>query len=92
MSKTAVVTYKAITASESAYKSLCGLFCVYKPPEMDLATINKTLKGALVRDLNKLTQKPVESIVKIDEEKNLVYLDKDFADTKEGKSNVLISE
>lgn len=86
MSRNAIVTtIKKLSKAELAYRRLHGVFCVYKPPEMDLAEINQTIKHALVTGLNKLDDKPTESIVKIDEKNDqIVYLDKNYADTKEG--------
>ena len=86
MSKNAIVNAaKVINRAEAAFRNLHGIFCVYKPPDMDLATLNQTLKHNLVTSLNKLDEKPTTSIVKVDDTNNqIVYLDKNYADTKEG--------
>ncbi len=83
MSKNALVTFKTISNAELVYKKLRGLFCVYKPPEMDIPTIANKLRSVLSMELNMLPQKPTEQIVKVDDQDD-VYLDTNFADTKEG--------
>jgi hypothetical protein len=69
---------------EVTYSNLKGLFCIYKPPDMDLLEVQRKLKYMLVKGMNQLPCRPVESIVKIDENTKEAYLEKNLADTVQG--------
>ena len=84
MANNALTTLTNLSKAELAYKCLRGVFCIYKPPELDLTSLVQTLKKTIVGGINKLPGKPVESVVKIDDDTNNIYLDKNLADTKEG--------
>ena len=83
MSKS-LTTLKTLSSAESVFNRFKGIFAIYKPPDYDLYDVYKQLKYTLLNGINQLQNKPVEDIVKIDEEKNLIYLDKNLADTFEG--------
>jgi hypothetical protein len=89
MANNALTTLTNLSKAELAYKCLRGVFCIYKPPELDLTSLVQTLKKTIVGGINKLPGKPVESVVKIDDTNN-IYLDKNLADTKEGNNLALI--
>lgn len=86
MAKTvnSIVKLKELSQAEMVYRQLNGLICIYKPPDMNMISVYQKLKHALVNGLNELPCRPVENRLKIDEEKNIAYVDKDLADTVEG--------
>jgi len=75
---------KKLSTGEQIYKSLNGLFCIYKPPDMDLLEIHKKLKFKLVNGINELPCRPIKKIVKFDEITNEPYVERDYADSVEG--------
>ena len=77
--------FKALSPAEIAFNRLNGMFSIYKPPDMDLLQIYNKLKKIFYKGINELPNREVEDIIKIDEKKNLVYLDKNLADTVQGK-------
>jgi hypothetical protein len=82
MSKS-LVSLKKLSTAESIFQNFKGLFCIYKPPDIDLIHVYNQLKTTLIKGINDLPNRDVESIVKIDDEKNLVFVDKNLADTKQ---------
>ena len=87
MSKLRVVmnSARSLTEGEQLYNRLSGLFCIYKPPDMDLADeATPLIKHALVNGINLLPCRPVEHIVKIDEERNEPRVEPNLADAVEG--------
>ncbi len=72
---------KTLSAAELAYQNFKGVFSIYKPPEVDLKGVYNKLKRALYQGINELPNRSVESIVKIDDEKDLVYIDTNLSDT-----------
>ncbi|KAJ8734442.1 hypothetical protein PYW08_013692 [Mythimna loreyi] len=67
----------------SAYKSLNGLICVYKPPCVPVKQVIHTVKTNLCRDLNALPGRPIEKRVEIvgsTNEPMLVKLVPNYAD------------
>lgn len=83
----AVSLIKKLSTAELAYKNLNGIFCIYKPPDMDLYDIIDQLKTNLTDGINKLPSRPVEKIVKIDEFNDKPTLAFNYADTVQGKFN-----
>lgn len=79
-----VVRFVKRSPSEYKYSKLKGLFCIYKPPDMDLLDVYKKLKFHLVDGLNNEPCRPVEDIVKIDDETNQIFVAKNPADSVEG--------
>ncbi|KAI5637361.1 putative tRNA pseudouridine synthase 2 [Phthorimaea operculella] len=49
----------------TAYKTLNGLVCVYKPPTVSIRQVQHTIKTNLCRDLNALPGRPLEKRVEI---------------------------
>jgi hypothetical protein len=82
---------KILTPGEFSYKKLNGLFCLYKPPDMNLEEITKKLKHYLVHGINKIPCRPVDKIVKIDEKNDDSIVDIDYSDRVEGKMKNLSS-
>ncbi len=81
---------KILTPGEFSFKNLNGLFCLYKPPDMNLEEITKKLKHYLVHGINKIPCRPVDKIVKIDEKNDDLVVDIDYSDRVEGKmKNIL---
>ncbi|XP_022109803.1 probable tRNA pseudouridine synthase 2 [Acanthaster planci] len=48
-----------------AWRSLNGLFAVYKPSGLPPVVVKKMIQSALIEDLNKLEQRPQKSLVKV---------------------------
>lgn len=84
MSKTIVDKATTWTKSDEIFRKLNGLFCLYKPPDASLLDILRKLKYSLVKGLNELPKRPTEQIVKVNEQKNILTLRKNLADTVEG--------
>jgi hypothetical protein len=82
--KKLLVPLKTLSAAESAYQNLKGVFSIYKPPDLDIQGVYSKLKRALYQGINELPNRSVESIVKIDDNKDLVYVDTNLADTELG--------
>ena len=80
----AVSLIKKLSTAETAYKNLNGIFCIYKPPDMDLYEIIDKLKTTLSEGINTLPCRPVEKIVKIDECNDKPMLAINYADTVQG--------
>ena len=70
--------------AERAYEKLSGLFCVYKPPDMDLLELMRKIRFVCLKGLNELPCRPVEQLVKFDDSNNRVYLEASKSDTIEG--------
>jgi len=81
---------KVLTPGELSYKKLNGIFCLYKPPDMDLEEIRKKLKYYLVHGINKMPCRPVDKMVKIDEKNENAIVDVDFSDRIEGNMKELL--
>jgi len=75
---------KVRSPAELAFQNLSGLFCVYKPPDVDLIEVMRKVKYGFVRGINALDTRPVQEIVKFDEANHSVYLQKNAADTIQG--------
>lgn len=85
MSK-AITVLKQLSTAESTFNKFKGLFAIYKPPDIDLLEIYHRLKYVMYQGINQLPNRQVEDIVKIDQDNNLIYLDKNLADTVQGKT------
>jgi hypothetical protein len=75
---------KKLSTGERIFKSLNGVFCIYKPPDMDLLEIHKKIKFKLVNGINELPCRPIKKIVKFDEITSEPYVENDYADSVEG--------
>ncbi len=81
----ALVNPRASNEGERVYNKLNGLFSIYKPPDMDLATEGlRLLKHKLVYGINLLPCRPIEQMVKIDDESNEPRIEPNMADAVEG--------
>lgn len=60
--------FNKLTPGEAVYKKLNGLICIYKPPDYDLEEIVNKLKYTFVHGINQLPCRPVEKIVKINDD------------------------
>lgn len=76
---------KIRSPAEQAFQKLNGLFCIYKPPEMDLVEVMRKAKLAIVQGINAVPSRPVQQIVRFDDPNNSVYLEANKADTVAGK-------
>jgi hypothetical protein len=72
------------SVSERLFKNVHGLVSVYKPPSMTLADIVKKLKYTLVATFNDKPCRPMEKIVKVDDETDSIYITKNLADSPLG--------
>ena len=72
------------TPGELTFRRLNGLFCFYKPPDMDLYDVFGRLRQYLVSGINELPCRPIENIVKVDDESDQICIRKNFADSVEG--------
>jgi len=75
----ALVTRRA--TSERLFDKLQGLFCVYKPADMPIGELTDQLKHIFVKGLNDRPCRETESIVKIEETSNEIYIGQNYADT-----------
>ncbi len=75
---------KVRSPAELAFQNLSGLFCIYKPADVDLIEVMRKVKYGLVRGINALDTRPVQEIVQFDEANHSVYLQKNAADTIQG--------
>jgi hypothetical protein len=71
-------------ASEQLFSKLHGLFAVYKPRDLTGDKLVEMLKYALNSGLNERACRPMESIVRIDEEQNWVSKQVNLADSPLG--------
>lgn len=72
-----------IVHPDSLYKNLSGFFCVYKPPDMNLAEIYNELKYCLAKGTNETWKGKQKQFVKVDG--NQITLTDDLSDRVESK-------
>ena len=77
---------KRVSVGEQIFRNLNGVFCVYKPPDMDLIEVLRKVKTTLLKGINDLPCRPIEKIVKIDEQTNKLYIGRNMSDSVEGDS------
>ena len=70
--------------SDRLFKKINGLISIYKPPSMELGEIVDKLKYTFVSKINEMPCRPIEKIVKIDEETDQVYIAPNLADSPLG--------
>lgn len=69
---------------ELAFRRLNGLFCIYKPPDLDLMNVFDKLRQQLVSGINQLPCRPIENIVGVNDESDEICIRKNLADSVEG--------
>jgi hypothetical protein len=70
--------------SEKIFNKINGLICIYKPPGMKLADITQKLKHMFVKSLNEMPCRPMEKMVKVDDENEKIYITRNLADSPLG--------
>ena len=85
-----LVNVPSRSSAELIYSKLHGLISIYKPPDIHILEIMQKLKQSFVRGINSLPCRPVEQIVKVDDQSGLVYIDENKADTIQGSFSSII--
>ncbi len=78
----ALVAYRS--TAEKLFKGFKGVFSIYKPSDMTYDDISSSLKFAFAIGLNEKPCRPTESMVKIDDDNDLVYISPNLADSPLG--------
>lgn len=69
---------------ENIFNRLNGLIAVYKPADMNIEEIKSKLKYLFAQSLNDMPCRPIEKMVKIDEDNNSIYITENMADSPLG--------
>lgn len=69
---------------ERIFGKINGLICVYKPSTMELTDIAQKLKLMFLQTFNKMPCRPIEKMVKVDDQNEKISITQNLADSPLG--------